>query len=74
MAFLSWGIEALIFGSFIIFALGSFTSLLKNSRSFSYFTLLPKYSLKVARILDDKEMSLVSNIIPRRISIYNLRH
>ena len=48
----------------IILALGSFTSLPKNSKSFSYLILLPKKSLKVARILDDKEISLLSNLTP----------
>ena len=47
----------------IILALGSFTSLPKNSKSFSYLTLLPKKSLKVARILDDNDISLISNLI-----------
>ena len=47
----------------MIFAFGSFTTLLKNSKSFSYLTLLPKKSLNVAKILADNEISLVSNLI-----------
>ena len=63
MAFLSWGIDALILGNLIILALGSLTSFPKNSKSFSYLTLLPKKSLKVARILDYNDISLISNLI-----------
>ncbi len=44
MAFLSWGIDALILGNLIILALGSLTSFPKNSKSFSYLILLPKKS------------------------------
>ena len=50
-------------GNLMIFAFGSFTTLLKNSRSFSYFTLFPKKSLNVAKILADNEISLLSNLI-----------
>ena len=64
MAFLSWGIDALILGNLIILALGSFTSFPKNYKSFSYLILLPKKSLKVARILDESDISLLSNLTP----------
>ena len=48
----------------IILALGSFTSFPKNSKSFSYLILLPKKSLKVARILEVSDISLLSNLTP----------
>ena len=47
----------------IILALGSLTSFPKNSKSFSYLIYFLK-SLKVARILDESDISLLSSLTP----------
>ena len=63
MAFLSCGIDALIFGSLIIFASGFLASSPSSARLFATFWFSVSFSGKTAKILAAKEISLVSMVI-----------